>query len=138
MFINDNRAMGQLNGGVQLMTAQTAPFTFYVRTEGGLTVSVVGVPQKRDGRVLHFISDRPVHHEAARRWETSQPYVRLLTDIQKAVLAGKVPEGFAEAPVAALPPFSLPAWLRSSRSPCGTAVSYVFIVFMSVMPAARC
>lgn len=112
MFINDNRAMGQSNGGVQLMTAQTAPFTFYVRTEGGLTVSVVGVPQKRDGRVLHFISDRPVHHEAARRWETSQPYVRLLTDIQKAVLAGKVPEGFAEAPVAALPPFSLPAWLR--------------------------
>lgn len=111
MFINDNRAMGQANGGVQLMTAQTAPFTFYVRTEGGLTVSVVGVPQKRDGRVLHFISDRPVHHEKARQWEASQPYVRLLTQIQKAVLAGKVPEGFAEAPVAALPPFSLPAWL---------------------------
>lgn len=111
MFINDNRAMGQANGGVQLMTAQTAPFTFYVRTEGGLTVSVVGVPQKRDGRVLHFIADRPVHHDAARRWETSQPYVRLLTDIQKAVLAGKVPDGFAEAPVTALPSFSLPAWL---------------------------
>lgn len=112
MFINDSRAMGQANGGVQLMTAQTAPFTFYVRTEGGLTVSVVGVPQKRDGRVLHFISDRPVHHEKARQWEASQPYVRLLTQIQKAVLAGKVPEGFAEAPVAALPSFTLPAWLR--------------------------
>lgn len=112
MFINDNRAMGQANGGVQLMTAQTAPFTFYIRTEGGLTVSVVGVPQKRDGRVLHFISDRPVQHEKARKWEISQPYVRLLTEIQKAVLAGKVPEGFAEAPVAALPSFSLPAWLK--------------------------
>ena len=112
MFINGNRAAGQANGGVQLMTTRTEPFTFYIRTEGGLTVSVVGVPQKRDGRVLHFISDRPVHHETARRWEASQPYVRTLTEIQKAALAGHAPEGFVEAPVAALPAFRLPVWLR--------------------------
>lgn len=113
MFINDNRAMGQANGGVQLMTAQTSPFTFYVRTEGGLTISVDGVPQKRDGRVLHFISGRPVRHEAARRWETSLPYVRMLTEIQKAVLAGALPAGFSEAPPVPLPPLTLPAWLKA-------------------------
>ncbi|KML22960.1 conjugal transfer protein TraK [Leclercia adecarboxylata] len=114
MFINDNKAMGQLNGGVELMTAQTAPFTFYVRTAGGLTVSVVGVPQKVDGRVLHFISDRPVKHEEARRWETAQPYEQTLVAIQKAVLAGRTPEGFTAAPVAALPAFTLPGWLSVS------------------------
>lgn len=111
MFVNDNKAQGQANGGVQLMTAQTTPFTFYVRTEGGLTVSVIGVPQKRDGRVLQFISSRPVQHDNARRWEQSQPYVRTLTAIQQAVLSGSVPEGFTEAPVAAVPVFSLPGWL---------------------------
>lgn len=114
MFLNDNKALGQANGGVQLMTAQTTPFTFYVRTEGGLTVSVVGVPQKRDGRVLQFISGRPVQHEDARRWEQSQPYVRTLTRIQQAVLSGGVPEGFVEAPVVAVPAFTLPGWLSVS------------------------
>lgn len=111
MFLNDNKALGQANGGVQLMTAQTTPFTFYVRTEGGLTVSVVGVPQKRDGRVLQFISSRPVQHDDARRWEQSQPYVRTLISVQQAVLSGGVPKGFTEAPVVAVPTFSLPGWL---------------------------
>ncbi|MEQ4763549.1 type-F conjugative transfer system secretin TraK [Klebsiella aerogenes] len=111
MFLNDNKALGQANGGVQLMTAQTTPFTFYVRTEGGLTVSVIGVPQKRDGRVLQFISGRPVQHDDARRWEQSQPYVRTLISVQQAVLSGGVPEGFTEAPVVAVPTFSLPGWL---------------------------
>ncbi|KGT87916.1 conjugal transfer protein TraK [Erwinia typographi] len=111
MFLNDNKALGQANGGVQLMTAQTTPFTFYIRTEGGLTVSVIGVPQKRDGRVLQFISGRPVQHDNARRWERSQPYVRTLIAIQQAVLSGGVPEGFTEAPVAAAPVFSLPGCL---------------------------
>ncbi|WP_148244947.1 type-F conjugative transfer system secretin TraK [Enterobacter asburiae] len=104
MFLNDNKAQGQANGGVQLMTAQTAPFTFYVRTEGGLTV-------KRDGRVLQFISSRPVQHDDARRWEQSQPYVRTLISVQQAVLSGGVPKGFTEAPVVAAPTFSLPGWL---------------------------
>ncbi|WP_158784356.1 type-F conjugative transfer system secretin TraK [Pantoea sp. BAV 3049] len=111
MFLNDNKALGQANGGVQLMTAQTTPFTFYVRTQGGLTVSVVGVPQKRDGRVLQFISSRPVQHDNARRWERSQPYVRTLISVQQAVLSGGVPKGFTEAPVVAVPTFSLPGWL---------------------------
>lgn len=111
MFLNENKAPGQANGGVQLMTAQTTPFTFYIRTEGGLTVSVIAVPQKRDGRVLQFISGRPVQHDNARRWERSQPYVRTLTAIQQAVLSGGAPEGFTESPVAAVPAFSLPGWL---------------------------
>ena len=108
MFINDNKALGQAGGGVELMTAQTTPFTFYLRTAGGLTLSVVAVPGKQDGRVLRFVSDRPVQHETARQWEASQPYTRTLVAIQKAVLAGKLPEGFTEALVAAMPPLSLP------------------------------
>nr|WP_250855043.1 type-F conjugative transfer system secretin TraK [Escherichia coli] len=53
---------GIANGGVILMTEKTAPFTFYIRTEGGLVVSVIGQPQARDGRVVHLISERPVRH----------------------------------------------------------------------------
>lgn len=114
-FINDSKGLtGQRNGGVVLMTTQTEPFTFYVRTEGGLTVSVIGVPQHRDGRVVHLVSDTPIRHEKARSWEQSHPYVTTLIAIQKAVLAGEMPEGFKEAPVAGLPPFSLPFWLKVS------------------------
>lgn len=111
MFLNEDKAAGQKNGSVLLMTAQTKPFTFYIRTEGGLSISVVGVPQHRQGRVLQFISDIPVQHDAAKRWETDSPYPQMLVQIQKAVLQGRMPEGFSEAPVAALPDFSLPSWL---------------------------
>ena len=49
IFLNDGlkSLTGNASGGVVLMTAQTEPFTFYLRTAGGLTVSVVAVPQKR-------------------------------------------------------------------------------------------
>lgn len=113
MFTNDNRVTGQANGGIQLMTKQLSPFTFYIRTQGGLTISVVGVPRNEDGRVLHFVSDRPVHHIVAQRWERAQPYEQTLYEIQKSVLAGRLPEGFTEAPVVALPAFRLPDWLKA-------------------------
>ncbi|WP_058914192.1 type-F conjugative transfer system secretin TraK [Entomohabitans teleogrylli] len=109
MFLNDNRGQsGRANGGVVLMTAQTEPFTFFIRTEGGLVVSLIGVPQKRDGRVLHLVSDKPIRHQKAVHWEQSHPYVTTLTAIHKAALAGLVPDGFKAAPATALPAFSLP------------------------------
>ena len=113
MFINDNRALGQANGGVQLMALQTTPFTFYVRTEGGLTVSAVGIPQKRSGRMLHLVTDRPAHPEVVRRWERAEPYVRMLSALHKALLVGLLPLSFSAAPVVVPSPFSLPAGLRA-------------------------
>ncbi|MBX4609840.1 type-F conjugative transfer system secretin TraK [Klebsiella variicola] len=112
MFVNANKAQGHANGGVILMTTQTRPFTFYLRTAGGLTVSVIGLPQKRQGRVLHFISDTPAQNASTRQWERSQPYLHLLTDIQKAVLKGTTPQGFLKAPVVALPRLQLTAGLK--------------------------
>lgn len=112
MFVNANKVQGQANGGVVLMTTQTRPFTFYIRTAGGLTVSVIGLPQKRRGRVLHFLSDTPRESESTRQWERSQPYIHLLTDVQKAVLKGKTPQGFLKAPVAAMPRLQLTAELK--------------------------
>lgn len=105
MFLNDGQTgrTGMANGGVVLMTAQTAPFTFYLRTAGGLTVSVVAVPQKRDGRVLQFISDRPAVSKPAERWERSQAYPDTLIALQKGVLNGQLPDGFVRAPVTPLP-----------------------------------
>lgn len=110
IFLNDGQTgrTGMANGGVVLMTAQTAPFTFYLRTAGGLTVSVVAVPQKRDGRVLQFISDRPAVSKPAERWERSQAYPDTLIALQKGVLNGQLPDGFVRAPVTPLPPLSLP------------------------------
>lgn len=114
MFINGNQkgATGVANGGVVLMTAQTKPFTFYVRTAGGLTVSVVAVPQKRDGRVLQLISNQPAQSAVAKRWERASPYPRVLVEIHKALLNQEIPNGFILAPVTALPSFQLPSAYR--------------------------
>lgn len=107
---NDYGQTGQANGGVVLMTQQTKPFTFYVRTEGGLTVSIVGVPQKREGRIVQLLSDSPVRHREAQTWERSHPYVTTLVDLQRTLLSGKVPQGYVDSPVARVPVFaSLPA-----------------------------
>lgn len=111
MLINGNQkgSMGIANGGVVLMTAQTQPFTFFLRTAGGLTLSVVAVPKKQDGRVLQFISDKPAQGVAAKRWERSLPYPRTLIEIHKALLNGELPDGFLLAPVTTLPSLNLPA-----------------------------
>lgn len=110
MFLNEEQKgrTGMANGGVVLMTAQTKPFTFYLRTAGGLTLSVVAVPQKRDGRILQFISDRPAVSKPAERWERSLAYPETLIAIQKGVLNGTLPDSFVSAPVTALPPLTLP------------------------------
>ncbi|WP_247717512.1 TraK domain-containing protein [Morganella morganii] len=110
IFLNDGlkSLTGNASGGVVLMTAQTEPFTFYLRTAGGLTVSVVAVPQKRDGRVLQFISDRPAVSKPAERWERSQAYPETLIALQKGMLNGQLPDGFVSAPVTPLPSLSLP------------------------------
>lgn len=109
MFLNDDKGRtGMANGGVVLMTAQTKPFTFFLRTAGGLTLSVVAVPQKRDGRVLQFVSDRAVSGKPAEHWERSLPYPETLIALQKGVLNGSLPDGFVSAPVVSLPPLSLP------------------------------
>ncbi|EGW0627542.1 type-F conjugative transfer system secretin TraK [Salmonella enterica] len=115
MFLNSNDygLTGQANGGVILMTEKTTPFTFYVRTAGGLTVSLVAHPQARNGRVIHLMSDRPVSHPAATEWERSHPYVSTLVKLQKALMKGQVPAGYAASPVVQAPAFSLPSGLSA-------------------------
>lgn len=104
---------GMANGGVILMTEKTSPFTFYVRTEGGLVVSVIGQPQARDGRVVHLMSEHPVRHKAAAAWERSHDYVALLVDVQQRLMNGVVPPGYMLSPVVAAPVFSLPAGMTA-------------------------
>lgn len=112
---NDYGQTGQANGGVVLITKQDKPFTFYVRTEGGLTVSIVGVPQKREGRIVQLLSDTPVRHRDAQTWERSHPYVNTLVDLQRALLNGRVPQGYIDSPVVDVPRFvSLPTSMNAS------------------------
>ena len=111
---NDYGQTGQANGGVVLITKQEKPFTFYVRTEGGLTVSIIGVPQKREGRIVQLLSDTPVRHRDAQAWERSHPYVSTLVDLQRTLLNGRVPLGYIDSPVVDVPGFtSLPANLNA-------------------------
>ncbi|MEY0026326.1 type-F conjugative transfer system secretin TraK [Providencia rettgeri] len=111
MFINEGSQgkTGIGNGGVVLMTAQTKPFTFYVRTAGGLTVAVVAVPQKRDGRILQLVSSVPAKRPSARQWERSLPYPQMLIELHKSLLNGQLPQGFAKAPETVLPKLTLSA-----------------------------
>lgn len=116
MFVNagDYGQTGQANGGVILMTEKTSPFTFYVRTAGGLTVSLVAHPQARDGRVVHLMSDRAVSHPAAASWERSHPYVTTLVNLQKALMNDRIPAGYEASPVVQAPVFSLPSSLSAT------------------------
>lgn len=116
MFINagDYGQTGQVNGGVILMTEKTTPFTFYVRTAGGLTVSLVAHPQARNGRVIHLMNDRAVSHPAATTWERSHPYVTTLVNLQKALMNGQMPTGYEASPVVQAPAFSLPSYLSAT------------------------
>lgn len=116
MLINGDQkgTMGAANGGVILMTTQTQPFTFYVKTAGGLTVSVVAVPEKRDGRVVQLIAQQPARLPDAAKWERSLPYPTLLVALHNALLNGDVPKGFIGAPVVALPTFHLPSSFQVS------------------------
>jgi conjugal transfer pilus assembly protein TraK len=105
---------GQQNGGVVLTTVQDKPFTFYLRTEAGQSLSVVATPQKSAGRTYHLMSQHPVKRPVAQKWETSQPYVSTLVDIQKAVSRGEIPSHFTEGPATRLPAFmALPAMLQA-------------------------
>ena len=70
-----------------------------------MTVSIVGVPQKREGRIVQLLSDTPVRHREAQTWERSHPYVTTLVDLQRALLNGRVPQGFVASPVVKVPRF---------------------------------
>lgn len=91
-MLTDRRTTGA--GGVLFATVATKPFTLYVETALGQTLSVIATPVKGEGRVYRLVSAEPPVRPEARAWETAQPYEQLLVSLSRSVLTGKAPDGY--------------------------------------------
>ncbi|EIY1064812.1 type-F conjugative transfer system secretin TraK [Escherichia coli] len=83
-------------GGVLFTSVATRTFTLYVETALGQTFSVVATPGKGEGRVYRLMSAEPPARPETRKWETGQPYEKLLISLSRAVLTGVMPDGYGE------------------------------------------
>lgn len=83
-------------GGVLFTSVATRTFTLYVETALGQTFSVVATPVKGDGRVYRLMSTEQPARPETRKWEIAQAYEKLLISLNRAVLAGDMPDGYGE------------------------------------------
>lgn len=101
-------------GGAFISTVQDKPFTLFLTTKGGQTFSLSAHPSAVPGRSYLLAPQKPLLRPAARAWERAQPYEALLAGVNKTLLQGALPPGWAA--VAVRPddaPPRLPAALRA-------------------------
>lgn len=84
------------SGGVLFTSVATKPFTLFVETALGQTFSVVATPVKGEGRVYRLMSAEPPERPETRKWETALSYETLLISLNRAVLTGRLPDGYGE------------------------------------------
>jgi conjugal transfer pilus assembly protein TraK len=104
-------------GGAFLSTVQDKPFTLFLTTEGGQTFSLSAHPSAVAGRSYRLAPQKPLPRPAARAWERAQPYEALLAEVNRTLLQGALPPGWAAVAVAVSPdkaPPRLPAALRAA------------------------
>lgn len=83
-------------GGVLFTSVSTRTFTLYVETVLGQTFSIVATPVKGEGRVYRLMSAEPPNRAETCKWETVLAYEKLLIGLNRAVLAGTMPDGYGE------------------------------------------
>lgn len=83
-------------GGVLFTSVATKPFTLFIETALGQTLSVIATPVEGEGRVYRLISAEPPARPESRLWETAQSYEKLLISLNRAVLTGVMPKGYGE------------------------------------------
>ena len=100
------------SGGILFSTTRKKPFTLYLETEQGETLSVAATPVAGQGRVYRLVNGEPSASSAQPGNDAqSTSYESLLVAANRAVATGGAPEGYA--PVAPLTrPFNLPAGLQ--------------------------
>jgi conjugal transfer pilus assembly protein TraK len=84
------------SGGVIFSTTTKKPFTFYLETEQGQTVSVAATPTKGQGRVYRLIGKATASasaHDGHDEQATS--YEALLVSLNRAVATGHAPDGYS-------------------------------------------
>lgn len=101
-------------GGAFISTVQDKPFTLFLTTEGGQIFSLSAHPSAAVGRSYRLAPQKPLPRPAARAWERAQPYEALLAEVNRTLLQGELPPGWAAVAVSPdkVPP-SLPAALRA-------------------------
>lgn len=86
-------------GAVFFSSSSEKPFTFFVETELGQVFSVNASPRKGEGRSYRLFSATPMPRPVAQSWETSQPYEAMLIALNRALIQGKLPEGFGPSSI---------------------------------------
>lgn len=100
------------NGALVLSTLNKKPFTFVIETARGLNFSLRAVPQAGSGRTFSLVGEGQGVSAAAKVWEQSQPYESMLVALSQALMTGRLPAGYGEAP-ATHERLLLPAGLRA-------------------------
>lgn len=87
------------DGALIFATTTEKPFTLFIETERGQAFSVHATPKAMAGKSYRLQAMMPVHRDAAKSWEQSQPYETLLVELGKSFLQGRVPDGYSSIPV---------------------------------------
>ncbi|MED7793156.1 type-F conjugative transfer system secretin TraK [Klebsiella aerogenes] len=100
------------SGGILFSTTRKKPFTLYLETEQGQTLSVAATPAAGQGRVYRLVNGDPSASSVPSGTESlSSPYESLLVAANRAVATGVSPDGYASvAPLTRA--FNLPAGLK--------------------------
>ncbi|TDN51499.1 type-F conjugative transfer system secretin TraK [Scandinavium goeteborgense] len=104
------------SGGVIFSTTRKKPFTLYLETEQGKTLSVAATPAAGQGRVYQLVNNEPVATGARPdNGDRASPYESLLVAANRAASTGTAPDGYGRvAPLSR--PFNLPAGLQLTGS----------------------
>jgi conjugal transfer pilus assembly protein TraK len=92
-MLTDKRNTGA--GGAFMSTTQSKPFTLYLTTEGGQTFSLNAHPESVPGRSYLLASQKSLNRDEAKAWETSQPYEKLLVELNRSLVRNSIPQGYA-------------------------------------------
>lgn len=97
-----NKAITEINGNVvYLATKGTAPVTVFITEKGDqdVALSLTLIPKEIPPREIHLelaVSDTVrVNSKDAKKWETSQPYVKSLQAALRKIALGEIPKGYS-------------------------------------------
>lgn len=96
------------SGGVLFATVERSPFTLYLETDHGHTLTVHARPGKGSGRHYQLQSSEVSERPEARAFEQGAPYEAMLVSLHRTLLGGAIPDGYVDAALDDAPRLAVP------------------------------
>lgn len=96
------------SGGVLFATGQSDPFTLYLETDHGQTLTIHARPGKGSGRHYQLQGSDVSKRPEARAFEQGAPYEAMLVSLHRALLGGTIPDGYVDAALDDAPHLQVP------------------------------